>query len=93
MRIKKPFVQKRMAVNVVQRITPTILATIMKTPFGFGPSKSGVTPGGGVFTEVAARNDARLANDVVVVAEAAIVDVVGMTDDILGMADGEMKWR
>lgn len=43
-----PFVQMRMAVIVVQRITPMTLTTIMKTPFGFGALKLAVTPGGGV---------------------------------------------
>ena len=60
----------------------------MKTPFGFGPSKLGVTPGGGALpTAVAARNEARLAYVADVVVEVALVDVVGMADDILGMAD------
>lgn len=71
---------------VVQRSSPTILTTIMKTPFGFGASKLGVTPGGGAdgFI-VAARKAARLAY-VVVVAEA-----VAVVDDILGMTDDEME--
>ena len=77
-----------MAVIVPQMITPTTLATIMKTPFGFGASKLGVTPGGGGLpTAVAARKEARLANVSDVVVEVAIVDVVGMVDDILEMAD------
>lgn len=45
-RNKTPFVQSRMAVIVVQRITARILMKIMKTPFGFEALGSGVTPGG-----------------------------------------------
>lgn len=69
-----------------------MLATIMKTPFGFGPSKLGVTPGGGgSATTVAARKAARSAYVADVVVEVAIIDIVGMVDDILGVADDEMK--
>lgn len=80
-----PFVQRRMPVIVVQRITPTILTIIMKTPFGFGALKLGVTPGGGAdgFI-VAARKAARLAYVVVVAEEVAV-------DDIVRKADNEMK--
>lgn len=85
MRIKTPFVQRRTAVIVTQRINPTTLTTIMKMPFGFGALKLGVTPGGGFdgFI-VAARKAARLAYDVV-------VDEVVIVDDIVGMVDDEIK--
>lgn len=84
-RNKTPFVQRRMAVIVVQRVTATTLMKIMKTPFGFEALGLAVTPGGG-FTgvPVAARKAEKLAY-VVVVAEAVVVD------DIVEMADDEIK--
>lgn len=84
MRIRKAFVQRRMTVIVVVRISPTTPITIKEVPFGFGESKLGVTPGGGAAAvTVAARKAARS-------------EYVGaFTDDILGTADNgiEMKMK
>lgn len=81
-----------MAVMVVHRITPTILTIIIKTPFGFGPSKTGVTPGGGGDDVAFVASQAARLKGVVVTKEADVDDIVGMADvtvDVLAMADGE----
>lgn len=49
-RVRKALVYRRAATTVVVHTMAMILTTIKAVPLGFGASKLGVTPGGGVTT-------------------------------------------